>query len=173
MNAHLHPTSNHWRRGGHPGRAYLQNATLVSPTLRIFAAAVACVSGIAQAQTDDRSAKAITGTLLLDPAAITLTDSFKRPTTPPTLELAQRFIGDEIDKKRNAEAAEAMIDRLWKASFLGFIPIKPGGHPEAMISPVVKDDDPFFTPAYLTVVSRQLDREVAASDNRAKFLFGH
>ena len=146
----------------------------MSPILRIFAAAVACAAGIAQAQTDDRSAKPVTGTLLLDPAPITLTASFSRPTTPPTLELATRFIGDQIDKKRNAEAAEeAMIDRLWKASFLDFIPIKPGGHPGTMNSPVEKDDDPFFTPAYLTVVSRQLDREVAASDKRAKFLFGH
>jgi hypothetical protein len=143
--------------------------------LRIFATAIACVTGIAQAQTDDHSAKPITGTLLLDPAPITLTASFTTPTTPPTLELATRFIGDQIDKKRNAEAAEeAMIDRLWKASFLGFIPIKPGAHPGTMNSPVEKDDDdPFFTPAYLTVVSRQLDREVAASDKRAKLLFGH
>ena len=156
------------------GRAYLQNEKLVSPTLRIFAAAVACVAGIAQAQTDDRSAKPIAGTLLLDPAPITLTASFSRPTTPSTLELATRFIGDQIDNKRNAEAAgEAMIDRLWKASFLRFIPIKPGDHPGTMNSPVGTDDDPFFTPAYLGVVSRQLDREVAASDKRAKFLFGH
>jgi hypothetical protein len=152
---------------------YLQNAKLVSPTLRIFAAAVACVPGIAQAQTDDRSAKSITGTLLLDPAPITLTASFTRPATSPTLELATRFIGDQIDKKRNAEAAEAMIDRLWKASFLGFIPIKPGGHPGTMNSPVEKEDDPFFTPAYLTVIARQLDREVAASDKRARLFFGH
>jgi hypothetical protein len=96
-----------------------------------------------------------------------------RPTTSPALELATRFIGDQIDKKRNAEAAEATIDRLWKASFLGLIPIKPGGHPGTMNSPIEKDDDPFLTPAYLTVVSRQLDREVAASDKRARFLFGH
>jgi hypothetical protein len=144
----------------------------VSPILRIFAAAVVCVTGIAQAQTDDHSAKPIAGTLLLDQAPITLSASFTRPTTPPTLEFATRFIGDQIDKKRNAEAAEAMMDRLWKASFLGFIPIKPGGHSGTMNSPVEKDDDPFFTPAYLTLVSRQLDREVAASDKRAKFLFG-
>jgi hypothetical protein len=145
----------------------------VSPTLCIFAAAVAFVTGIAQAQTNDGSAKPITGTLLLDPAPITLTASFTRPATPSTLELATRFIGDQIDKKRNAEAAEeAMIDRLWKASFLRFIPIKPGAHSGTMNSPVEKDDDPFFTPAYLTVVSRQLDREVAASDKRARFLFG-
>jgi hypothetical protein len=144
----------------------------VSHILRIFAAAVAFLAGIAQAQTDGHSAKPITGTLLLDPAPITLTASFARPTTPPTLELATRFIGDQIDKKRNAEAAEAMIDRLWKASFLGLIPIKPGGYPGTMNSPVEKDDDPFFTPAYLTVIARQLDREVAASDKRARFLFG-
>ena len=149
------------------------NAKLVSPILRIFAAAVVCVTGIAQAQTDDHSAKPIAGTILLDPAPITLTASFTRPTTPPTLELATRFIGDQIDKKRNAEAAEAMMDRLWKASFLGFIPIKPGAHPGTMNSPVGTDDDPFFTPAYLSVTCRQLDREVAVSDKRAKFLFGH
>jgi hypothetical protein len=175
VNAHLQPTSNHWRCGGPLGRAYLQNEKLVSPILRILAAAVACLAGIAQAQTDDPSAKPITGTLLLDPAPITLTASFSRPATPSTLELATRFIGDQIDNKRNAGAAEeAMIDRLWKASFLRFIPIKPGDHPANMNSPVEKDvDDPFFTPAYLTVVNRQLDREVAASDKRAKFLFGH
>ena len=110
----------------------------MSPTLRIFPAAVACVLGIAQAQTDDRSAKPIADTLLLDRAPITLTASFTRPTTPSTFELATRFIGDQIDKKRDAEAAEAMMDRLWKASFLGFIPIKPGGHPGTMNSPVAK-----------------------------------
>jgi hypothetical protein len=150
---------------------YLRNANIVSPTLRIFAAAVAFAAGIAQAQTDDRSAKPIAGTLLLDPAPITLTASFERPTTS-TLDLATRFIGDQIDRKRNAEAAEAMIDRLWKASFLGFIPIKQGGPPATMNSPVVKEDDPFFTPAYLTVTVWQLDREVAASDKQARYLFG-
>ena len=172
MNAHLQPTSNPLAAGGRPGRAKLQNAKLVSLILRIFTAALAWVPAIAQAQTDDRSAKPVAGTLLLDPAPITLTASFTRSATPSTFELATRFIGDQIDRKRNAEAAEAMIDRLWKASFLGFIPIKPGGHPEAMNSPVVKDDDPFFTAAYLTVTVRQLDHEVAASDKRARFLFG-
>lgn len=145
----------------------------MSRTLRIFAAAVASLPGIAQAQTDEHSANPTAGTLLLDPAPITLTASFARPATPPTLELATRFIEDQIDKKRNAEAAEATIDRLWKASLFRFIPIKPGDHPGTMNSPVGTDDDPFFTPAYLGVVSRQLDREVAASDKLAKFLFGH
>jgi hypothetical protein len=144
----------------------------VSPILRIFAAGVACAAGIAQAQTDDRSANPIAGTLLLDPVPITLTASFTRPATPSTLELATRYIEDQIDRKRNAEAAEAMIDRLWKASFLGFIPIRKGGPPATMNSPVVKEDDPFFTPAYLTVTVYQLDREIAASDKRARFLFG-
>jgi hypothetical protein len=127
-----------------------------------------------QAQTTGRTAEPITGSLLLDPAPITLTASFSRPATPTALDLASRFIGDQIDKKRNAEAAEEpMIELLWKASFLRFIPIKPGGSGGTMNSPVGKDDDPFFTPAYLSVVVRQLDREVAASDKRAKFFFGH
>jgi hypothetical protein len=128
---------------------------------------------ISLAQTDGPSVEPTPASLLLNPSSITLTDSFKRPTTPPTLELATRFIEDQIDKKRNAEAAEATIDRLWKASFLRFIPIRPGDHSGTMNSPVGTDDDPFFTPAYLGVVSRQLDREVAASDKRAKWLFGH
>jgi hypothetical protein len=170
MNAARPPTSNNWRRGGHLGPLVFKNANLVSPILRLFAVAVACVPWIAQAQTEDRSAKPI---LLLDPAPVTLTATFSRPATPATFELAARIIGDQIDRKRNAEAAEAMIDRLWKASFLGLIPIKPGGHPGTMNSPVEKDDDPFFTPAYLTVTVRQLEREVAISDKRARFLFGH
>jgi hypothetical protein len=155
-------------------RLIIAGITFVVLTLRILATAIACVPCILRAQTDEGTAKPIVRSLLLDPAAITLTDRFTAPTAPPTLELAIRFIGDQIDQKRNAEAAEeAMIDRLWKASFLRFIPIKPGAHPGTMNSPVGTDDDPFFTPAYLGVVSRQLDREVAASDKRAKFLFGH
>ena len=145
----------------------------MSPTLRIFAAAVACGTGIAEAQTDDRSAKAITGTLLLDPAPITLNASFTRPTTPSTLELATRFIGDQIDKKRNAEVAEATIDRLWNASFLRFIAVRPGGQPGTMNSPVGTDDDPFFTPEYLKLSGRLLDRELAASEKLSLSFFGH
>jgi hypothetical protein len=153
------------------GALVCKTQNVVSRTVRILAATLACVTGIAQAQTDDGSGKPITRTLLLDPAPITLTASFSRPATPSTLELASRFIGDQIDK-RNAEPAEAMIDRLWKASFLGFIPVKPAGHPAMMNSPVEKEEDLFLTPSYLTLVSQQLDREVAASDKRAKFLFG-
>lgn len=143
------------------------------PTLRILARAIACVPCILRAQTDEGTAKPIVRSLLLEPAAITLTDHFTVPTARPTLELATRFIGDQIDQRRKADAAEGAIDRLWKVSFLKFIPIAPGGHPEAMMSPVVKDDDPFFTPTYLTVSSRQLDREAAASDKRASLFFGH
>jgi hypothetical protein len=83
-----------------------------------------------------------------------------------------RYIEDQIDQKRSAAESEPAMDRLWRASFLGFIPIKPGGHPEAMNSPVVKEDDPFFTAAYLTVTVRQLDHEVVASDKRARLFFG-
>lgn len=172
MNVRAEPISNHWRAGAECGASIRYK--LVSPTRRLFATAIACVVRVAQAQTDDRSPTPLAGTLLLDPAPITLISSFTRPATPSTLELATGFIGDQIDKKRDTEAAgEAMIDRLWKASFLRFIPIKPGAHPGTMNSPVGTDDDPFFTPAYLGVTCRQLDREVAASDKRANFLFGH
>ena len=139
----------------------------------IVAIVVACVPAISQAQTTGQSVDPIGDSLLLNPSPITLTGRFQAPATPGTLELAIRYIENQIDLKRSAAESEPAIDRLWKASFLGFIPIKPGGHPGTMNSPVEKDDDPFFTPAYLTVVSRQLDREVAASDKRAKFLFGH
>lgn len=155
------------------GELFSLNVNLVPPALRILATAIACVPWISLAQTDDRSVKPSAGSLLLDPSSITLTDHLTTPTVQPTLELAIRFIENQIEQRRKASDAEPAMDRLWKASFLKFIPIAPGGHPEAMVSPVVKGDDPFFTPAYLTVIGRQLDREVAASDKRAKFLFGH
>jgi hypothetical protein len=55
---------------------------------------------------------------------------------------------------------------------LKFIPIVPGGYPQAMASPVVTDDDPFFTPEYLKLSGRILDRELAASEKRSLLLFG-
>jgi hypothetical protein len=141
-------------------------------TKRFLIVGIALFAGFS-ARAQDLTPKPSVGDTLLDPSSITITGHFESPSRASAVQLAIRNISDQIDRKRDADAAEAAMDRLWTASFLGFIPIKPGGHPGTMNSPVEKEDDPFFTPAYLTVVSRQLDREVAASDKRAKFLFGH
>jgi len=128
---------------------------------------------MSQAQTGEEKGNPVAGSLLLNPSAITLTGRFEAPTTPTTFDLAVRFIGKQIEEKRRGDAGEAAIDRLWKASIFRFIPIPPGGHPGALQSPVVRDDDPFFTPEWIKVSSRQLDHQVAESDKRAKLLFGH
>lgn len=77
-----------------------------------------------------------------------------------------------MDQKRAADAAEAPLDRLWTSSFLRFIPIAEGGQPANMNSPTVTGDDPFFTPAYLTVVGRQLDYQMTLSEKASVILFG-
>lgn len=100
-----------------------------------------------------------------------MTEHFAAPRRSATIELAIRSVEELMDQKRATDAAEAPLDRLWKNSFLKFIPIPEGGHPEAMMSPVVKDDNPFFTPAYLTVLGRQIDHQMAVSEKQALTLF--
>lgn len=143
----------------------------MSHKFRTLVAALAFLPFILYGQTTNRASDKA-GSLLLDPSAIHITEHFDAPVVN-TVELAVRSVGDLIDRKRAADAAEPIIDRLWKTSFLKFIPIVPGGYPQAMASPVVSDDDPFFTPEYLKVSGRILDREVAASEKRSLLLFGH
>lgn len=125
------------------------------------------------ARAQDLTAKPSVGDTLLDASSITITGDFESPSRTTAEQAAIRSISDQIDRKRDADAAEAAIDLLWNASFLKFIPISLGDHPEAMMSPVVRDDDPFFTPEYLKLSGRLLDRELAASEKRSLSFFGH
>lgn len=86
-----------------------------------------------------------------------------------TLEQAIRHIEEQIEQKRADDAARSPLEPFWKASFWSsplwsFIPI-PMGPPKTNI------DDPFFTPAYLTVFSRQQDYEMQLSEKSALKIF--
>ena len=143
-----------------------ETQNVVSPTIRIFAAAIACAAGIAQAQTDESPAKASTSILLLDPAPITLTGRFQAPAAPTTFERAMRYLENEIDLKRSAPEPKLSVDSLWTGSFLRFIPVRPPGYPGPMKPLREQDED-------LMLLTWHLDREVAIADKRAKWFFGH
>lgn len=79
-----------------------------------------------------------------------------------------RYIGDQIELRRAAEAATAELPSFWRASFWKYLPKSSGG---TLNSPIAGDDDPAVTPAYLMLSARLLEREANASDKTAKLLF--
>jgi hypothetical protein len=108
---------------------------------------------------------------LLDPTSITITGHLETPGHSLTRELALRHIAEQIEKKRTDDAARSPLEPFWKASFWNsplwiFIPL-PLGEPRP------NDDNPFFTPAYLTVYSRQDDAELARFEKEARAIFEH
>jgi hypothetical protein len=88
-----------------------------------------------------------------------------------TRELALRHIAEQIEKKRAEDAARSPLEPFWKASFWNsplwiFIPLP-------LAEPRPNDDNPFFTPAYLTVYSRQDDAELARFEKEGRAIFQH
>ena len=142
---------------------------------RILLAAVACIPGLSQAQSDQRSVKPDETILTLNPAPATITDHFELSNAPTTLQLAIRSLGKEIDQKRAADALRTPLEPFWQASFWRYIPI--GGTsalgPSGVIPSelVVKQGDTFFVPGYLRFEMLQLDRELAVSEKRSLLLF--
>jgi hypothetical protein len=127
----------------------------------------ACLSAHAQ---DNAPAPAVEVTRL-DPSSITITGHLEAPGHSLTRELALRHIAEQIEKKRAEDAARSPLEPFWKAAFWNsplwiFIPI-PLGQPRP------NDDDPFFTPAYLTVYSRQDDVELRRFEKEAQAIFEH
>ena len=136
-------------------------------TLRILLAAIICIPCFLRAQED-------VGNVLLNPAAIRITGQFETSPGPTLLELALRYIGQQIDQKRAADAAQSPLEPLWKEPFWKYFPADPDGTlnspvgalPDRLARNPLHLDDPFFTPAYLTFRSRQLDYELAQSEKR-------
>jgi hypothetical protein len=128
----------------------------------MLAALFACLSARAQ----DAAPKPAVGDVLLNPLSIKLTSSFQPRARDVTFELAVRYIGDQIELRRAADAARSPLESFWKASFWRYIPFAPGGVQRAT-------DDPFFTPAYLTTPGRQIELQMAEAEKRALFQFGH
>ena len=73
------------------------------------------------------------------------------------MELAAKYIGDQIEAKLEKERNASALDPLWQAKFWRYIPFVPGGPPKIV-------EDPFLTPNYLSSPYRQLDLEVAMSE---------
>ena len=106
---------------------------------------------------------------LLHPSSITITGHFETPGHSLTRELALRHIAEQIEQKRAEDAARSPLEPFWKASFWQsplwiFIPLP-------LAQPRSTADDPFHTPAYLTVYSKQDDYELKRSEKAALTIF--
>jgi hypothetical protein len=149
--------------------------------LRSLAAAIACAPCFLFAQESNANENAGVGNLLLQPSTITITAHFETSPGPTTLELALRSIGQQIDQKRDADAARSPLESFWKNPLWRFLPTDPGGTlnspvgnlPDRLARNPLYLDDPFCTPAYLTFNGQQLDRELALSEKRTLSFFGH
>jgi hypothetical protein len=127
-----------------------------------------CVCLSAHAQ--DAAPQPAVGSTLLDPSSITLTGHLES-SGPTTMELAIRHIQKQIDQQRANDAARSPLEPFWTASFWDsplwkLIPI-PMGPPKTNV------DDPFFTPAYMTVLSKQQDYEMKRFEKSAQKIFEH
>jgi len=150
-------------------------------TLLALIAAISCVPSILLAQENNPAENAEVGQMLLNPSTITITGHFETSTGPTPLELALRSIGQQIDEKRAATGAQSPLEPLWKEPFWNYVPADPsgtlnspvGGLPDNLARNPLHLDDPFSTPAYLTPSGRRLDQELALSEKRRLWFFGH
>lgn len=150
-------------------------------TLRNLVAVIACAPCVLFAQANEPVKKADAGSMLLHPSTITITGHFETSTGPTTLELALRSIGEQMDQKRAADAAKSSFESLWKSPLWKSLPADPGGSlnspvgglPDNLARTPLHLDDPFCTPAYLTLNGRRIDYELALSEKRRLWFFGH
>ncbi|MEY2488544.1 MAG: hypothetical protein QOC70_486 [Verrucomicrobiota bacterium] len=143
-------------------------------TLRSLVAAIVCAPCLVHAQAD-------VGSVLLNPSAIRITGQFETSPGPTPLELALRAIGQQIDQKRAADAAQSPLEPLWKEPLWKYLPADPAGTlnspvgalPDNLARNPLHLDDRFSTPVYLTLPGQQLDYELALSEKRTLWFFGH
>jgi hypothetical protein len=110
--------------------------------------------------------------MLLQPSTITITGHFETAPGPTTLELALRSIGQQIDQKRDADAARSPFELFWKNPLLRFLPTDPDGTLNSPVGSIPKRlDDPFCTPAYLLFNGQQLERELVLSEKQTLWFF--
>ncbi|MFL6583394.1 MAG: hypothetical protein ACJ8KU_02620 [Chthoniobacterales bacterium] len=99
--------------------------------------------------------------MLLHPERITLTANFEAPAGPTAVERAITSIGKQIDARRAADAAHAQVAPLWNLAIWRYLPADPTS---TLNSRVAADDDPFFTPQYMTLSGRQLDHQLKLTE---------
>lgn len=133
------------------------------------------------AQAADPVEKRDAGSVLLNPSAITITGHFEFSPGPTTLDLALRSLRQQLDEKQAADAAQSPLEPLWKNPMWKYLPSDPGGTlnspvgglPDNLARTPLHLDDPFCTSAYLTLEVQQLDHELALSEKRRLWFFGH
>ena len=120
------------------------------------------------------------GSVLLNPSAITITGHFEISPGPTALDLALRYLRQQMDEKLAADAAKSPLEPLWKNPIWKYLPSDPSGSlnlplglPDNLAHTPLHLDDPFCTPAYLTLEYRLLDRELARSEKRSRWFLGH
>jgi hypothetical protein len=154
---------------------------LMANTFRNLVAALVCVPCLLHAQVDDPAEKKDVGSMLLNPSTITIAGHFETSTGPTTLELALRSIRQQIDQKRAEDAAHSPLESFWKEPLWKYLPADPGGTLNSPVGSLPDNlarnpqhlEDPFSTPAYLTLHGQQLDHELALSEKQTIWFFGH
>ena len=147
---------------------------MMANALRSLAVALACAPCLLHAQSD-------VGSVLLAPSMIKITGQFEMSPGPSTLELAIRSLEQQMDQKRATEAARSPLESFWKEPFWKYLPADPGGTlnspvgalPDNLAQNPLHLDDPFYTPAYLTLQGQQLEHELAVSEKRGLWFFGN
>jgi hypothetical protein len=149
----------------HPPLRFLAAAVLLSPIL--FSPAT--LNG--QAINDGQNSPAQTIVLNPQQIVITITNDFELSHGPTSFDRAVKEIGDQIERRREAELDKASTGgAFWRARFWDYLPKSTGG---SMNSPVAgADEDPFITPFYLMPANRILDRQATESDALSRHLFG-
>jgi hypothetical protein len=110
-----------------------------------------------------------TETFALNPQRmlITLTDRFEFSQSATSFDRAVKHIQFQIDSRREAELEKAsMPGAFWHARLWDFLPAGQG----TMNSPVTRgdNDDPFFTPPYLSVPDMMVERQLAKPGGRIR-----
>jgi hypothetical protein len=123
----------------------------------IFAAA-ALTCGHAGAQTPAPSAS---------PLQLNLSGHFEPSLGPTSIDRATKSVGEQIDATRAADAARLQSSPIWDLKIWRYLPADPS---HTLNSPVTSDDDPFFTPDYLKVSSRQLDYQLKKAEQAGQEL---
>jgi hypothetical protein len=122
-------------------------------------------------QVDNGGETSSSQTLALNPDRIVITLTNELSQRPTSFDRAVEEIKDQIERRREAELDKSSQGAFWRARFWDYLPKGTGS---SLNSPVTDkgDDDPFFTPQYLTLSYRIVDRQLAESDARARLFFG-
>jgi hypothetical protein len=151
---------------------------VVSP-LRNLLAALAFIPFLSNAQTAGPVQKEEAGSVLLNPSEITITGHFEAAPALTTLELALRSLQQQFDEKQAADAAKSPLEPLWQQPLWKYLPSDPsgtlnspvGGLPDNLARTPLHLDDPFCTPAYLTLEAQLLDRDLTLSEKQRLWFF--